>query len=584
MSNTSLPKIAIFCPLPPRKNGIADYLYEQIPYFSNYADIVVVIPDDQIEVAKLPGNAKALTRQAYLMSRKDFNGYHHVYHVGNNSDATYLLPILHSTPGTVVIHDLNLHHLMDLCSLAQGNFDSYTNILSHDYGWLGQRLGDQTKRLKLKGQFSTTQLLLNASIIDNAQHVIVHSQYAQRIVSARGQQQVSVIPHHLAPRALNGQSKLKDARRDLELPTDIPVFTSMGFIAEAKQITATLEALAELKAKGMNFLYILAGQCKANEYDVFSHIARLGLSKQVKVTGFLDEEAFYQYLSASDFIINLRYPSGGETSGTLTRALGMGLSCLVIDIGPFAEIPDSCAYKITYDNRFREQLKDAIEVLANSPLLRAEIGSRAATWIKSSQTLESTIPSYLKVITQGAPASGLSNHWHVGTLNTHPVESNIQPELPINNIFGDETSSTNLIVIKKDSSRLNITITDALFKLCISDWLCYFNSLLNIDGLLQLTILTESHLNDIFINEQLAKHGIQVLAISSQNKSILSTSHSSNDKIDIIARVYSKMLYLKHEGTSGEAPKLLSSDIMKGVIGRLEALSLQTGQDIGVTQ
>ena len=88
----------------------------------------------------------------------------------------------------------------------------------------------------------------------------------------------------------------------------------MGFIAKAKQIKSVLKALAKLKQEGTEFTYVLAGQCKPHEYDVHQDIADSGLADNVLVTGFLDEDAFFKYMLATDLIVNLRYPTGGESS------------------------------------------------------------------------------------------------------------------------------------------------------------------------------------------------------------------------------------------------------------------------------
>ncbi len=425
-------KLVVFCPLPPKPNGIADYFYEQIPYLAAATELRIVVPNDQHDVAPTPEGVSVYRLTEYLHSRDKFEGFRHLYHVGNNADAVYLLPVLLSTPGAVVIHDLNLHHLMDLTTLAQGRHDSYTMALHHDYGVLGQRLGEGTKKRRWKGTFSTSQLLLNASVIDNADSIIVHSQYAARIVSAR-QREVTVIPHHLAPEIDQYDIRNKLSFRDqLELPQDKAIFTSMGFIAKAKQIRAVLEAVKTLKDQGEAVLYVLAGQCKPHEYDVFADIKALGLEDSVLVTGFLTETQFYQYLGASDFIINLRYPSGGESSGTLTRALGMGLACIVINTGPFAEIPESCAIKLNYHEAFQAQLVAALLRLTQEPAEARRVGQAAKDWVNKSHRINDTVNSYLSVIQTTAEATKLTAVSQVSQLTArYTAELNVSNSLAV---------------------------------------------------------------------------------------------------------------------------------------------------------
>ena len=58
-------------------------------------------------------------------------------------------------------------------------------------------------------------------------------------------------------------------------------------------------------------------------------IRSMGLSANVRVLGFTPIEDFVGYLGACDIVLNLRYPTVGESSGTLLRSLGLGKAVLV---------------------------------------------------------------------------------------------------------------------------------------------------------------------------------------------------------------------------------------------------------------
>src|ERR1039458_7613132 len=69
-------------------------------------------------------------------------------------------------------------------------------------------------------------------------------------------------------------------------------------------------------------------------------IRSLGLSASVRLVGFAPIDDFTGYLSACDIVLNLRYPTVGESSGTLLRAMGLGKAALVSKVGSFREFPD----------------------------------------------------------------------------------------------------------------------------------------------------------------------------------------------------------------------------------------------------
>jgi SAM-dependent methyltransferase len=72
----------------------------------------------------------------------------------------------------------------------------------------------------------------------------------------------------------------------------------------------------------------------------------LGLEKHVRVMGYVPIEELEGWLSAVDICLNLRYPTVGESSGTLARALGLGRAVIVSDVGSFSELPDDVCLKV----------------------------------------------------------------------------------------------------------------------------------------------------------------------------------------------------------------------------------------------
>ncbi len=62
------------------------------------------------------------------------------------------------------------------------------------------------------------------------------------------------------------------------------------------------------------------------ELPLQSLIRSLGLGAHVRLLGYQPIEEFVGYLAACDIVLNLRYPTVGENSGTLMRALGLGQS------------------------------------------------------------------------------------------------------------------------------------------------------------------------------------------------------------------------------------------------------------------
>jgi len=360
-------QVVVFCPLPPKPNGIADYFSEQIPYFSRTTSVTVVLENEHPDPIGIAANVSVLRLEEYMWRQAEFACVPHIYHVGNNPDTQYMLPVLLSKPGLVVVHDLNLHYLVDLTNLAKGDKKGYELALTNNYGEAGKTIGRQLEQFGWKGQFMPHELMMNASIIMAAERILVHSKYSADKIAALGHNQVCTVPHHFSPAARKYQPKLK------------------------------MQYRGEL---GPEFTYVLAGQCKPHEYDVHQDIADSGLADNVLVTGFLDEDAFFKYMLATDLIVNLRYPTGGESSGTLTRAMGMGLCCVVVNIGPFGELPEDCAVKLNWDEDFSDNLQNQLKRLIEDKQYRVTFGKNAQKWVERTHNIAVTTKAYLNEAAQ----------------------------------------------------------------------------------------------------------------------------------------------------------------------------------------
>src|SRR6202008_4628716 len=91
-------------------------------------------------------------------------------------------------------------------------------------------------------------------------------------------------------------------------------------------------------------------------------------------------EDFNGFIGACDIVLNLRYPTVGENSGTLMRALGMGKAVVVSDVGSFAEFPDEVCLKAPVDASEEEHLYEYLNLLCSRPEVRRGLGERARDW------------------------------------------------------------------------------------------------------------------------------------------------------------------------------------------------------------
>ncbi len=159
-----------------------------------------------------------------------------------------------------------------------------------------------------------------------------------------------------------------------------------------------LRALAAIKEGLPPFRYVIAGELRPEEVDVESLVSSLGLTDVVSLLGYVDEADFFTLITASDVVVNLRYPIGGETSGSMIRALGGGACIVVVDKGPFSELPDEVACKLPWGPGFEVRLGERLLELAHNPAMRVAIGQAASRFIATHHNLEETVAGYMKAV------------------------------------------------------------------------------------------------------------------------------------------------------------------------------------------
>jgi glycosyltransferase involved in cell wall biosynthesis len=397
-SADSKKKLVLFAPYPPAKSGIADYVAELMPYHLAEFDVTLVIADD----APVPTDERprVLLASEYREHRAFFASASKLYHIGNNPHHCYMLDFLGRDPGTVVLHDFNLCYLHEMATLRFGNEARHFAAMESEYGALGRDILGWQLRNEHRELFAGYELPLNGDVLERATSIITHSRQVQYRVAARvPDKPVWYVPHHLSPRAAEYMMlSRQEARRQLGLPQDELVVTAVGFVTRAKHIAMTLAALSAIREQVGRFRFILAGERRPDEYDVDEDIAKSGLSSLVTCTDYLDEDSFFKHLAAADVIVNLRYPSGGEMSGTLVRALGLGIPTIVLDHGPMGELPDDAVRKITWDDDTLASLTRSLHELMTNASARLELGARAAEFVRSNHDIVGSAKTYNRIL------------------------------------------------------------------------------------------------------------------------------------------------------------------------------------------
>lgn len=368
-----LPDLGIVTPLPPLPSGVADYALDQARALAGRWSITFLVSDSQPDPSPFLPAATRVERWSRWAARPAVGSMKLLHHMGNNPQHDYVVDALHSHGGVVLLHELGLHNLMAYRTLGSGDEAGYERLLRAEIGDLAPALAQAGARgLRSAFQYSLTPLC--GSLVEASRGVIVHSPSAAQELQRRGcTKPVAIVPHFFEPRTVMNAAA---AKTRLGLCGETVTFGSLGFMTDAKLTFLIIETLGRLQEKLPPFRYLLVGET-GDDSMLRRALETAGIAERTTLTGYVGDEDFRSHLAASDIVFSLRYPSGGETSGTLVRALGHGKSVIAFDYGPFADFPDAALVKIPLDTENVSALEQAILSLAHDRARREALTQAA---------------------------------------------------------------------------------------------------------------------------------------------------------------------------------------------------------------
>ena len=358
-------RIAFFSPLPPTRSGIADYSHALLDRLARIAEIDTF--------TEKPAS--------FDPSRYDIA----VYQLGNNPHHAFVYEMAMKHPGVAVMHEANLHHLIADLTIRRGDWDAYLREVEQNAGADELEYARRYVRTVERGPDYSIPMI--RSILGQSRAAIVHSAAVEGELRASGfTGPIGKIPHgawmdqeHAATNGAGGGRM--EYRSRLGLTESTPLVGIFGFLKPYKRIAESLRAFRRLVRVVPDARLILVGEAHA-ELPLASMIPSLGLEAHARHLGFTEIGDFNGYLNACDIVLNLRYPTVGESSGTLLRALGMGKAVIVSDVGSFSELPDEICLKVPVDSSEEDYLFEYLNLLVTRPELARAMGARAREWAK----------------------------------------------------------------------------------------------------------------------------------------------------------------------------------------------------------
>lgn len=338
-------------PLPPTQSGVADYSADLLGELGQMADVTVVVGDD----GPLPDGPWRVLRASEV--RGGFDAA--LYQVGNHRAHAFGLELLGRFPGVLVLHDAMLHHLYADALLARGRLAEYWRMTVYE----GAAEAGFTAAIGAARPAWERDRLIGRAI-DRSIGVIVHSRSAAAaVLAARPRARVRMVHHGVAAPVI------------VEEPVGPFTVGTFGSLTDEKRIGSVVAAMGQLPDARL----LLVGEPSA---AVLSRT-----DSGVQATGRVALAEMERLMATCHVCVQLRWPTSGEASGPVMRALRFGRPTVVSDVGWFAELPDEAVRKIPAGLSEVEEgaaLAAMLRELAERPDERAQMGwaarELAARW------------------------------------------------------------------------------------------------------------------------------------------------------------------------------------------------------------
>lgn len=368
-------KIEWFAPLPPCKSGIADYTVEIAEELGRRVD-VRYWSFNRDEGRGLSPKIEMVDWTGTAIQHTALDGGIPVYHFGNHPGFHWpMWDLIDKRPGVAVIHDGVLLSLAaDAFLRERSDPRGFIRAMHRYYGAPGRVAArniveDKADRIAIGPKFPFIEYVL-----ERATAAIVHGRTLHDFIAARSDIPVLYLPLPYNAKLVE-QTRTLPPRQSFGDPLQIVVF---GHLAPNRRLHSILLAMSQSAYRERLHLTIAGNIARKGGIDL--EIEKLGLARQVTLSGYLEEEKLFPLLAKSDVAINLRFPTMGEASKTQLHLWTFRKPTLVTGTGWYAEQPADTVVALDSNNEIAG-IKSFFAQAFEKPQSLIEIGQRGRAWV-----------------------------------------------------------------------------------------------------------------------------------------------------------------------------------------------------------
>lgn len=386
------PKLAILTPWPEQATGIANFEYKIVPYLQKYYEIDIFSDALKQKYKKCEG-VKFYTIKEFEQKQDKYK--HVLYEIGNNADFhKEIFEQLEKKGGVAEIHDYLLTPFFFHSYFLKGNKNKFRDLLEKGYGIDGYEeflMSEKTLRQPDMDKFP-----MSHTIAACADKIIFHNHWSAEQL---GGENTAIIPHACFDKEKFENNNIINLMAHIKSKYNInkeTIIGCFGWVNANKRPQVVIKAVSELIKCGYPIKLCYWGKAEGNE--IYNLSKELDIQDSVVVSGYLDKEEYEAALEMTDIVVNLRYPSMGESSGTLCEAFKYGKAVIVTELNQYKEFPDEICWKVPVCEQEQELLKQYLKCLIDNKEVRKALGDNARNYADNVLNPEKIAFQYYKFL------------------------------------------------------------------------------------------------------------------------------------------------------------------------------------------
>lgn len=393
-NNSYKPKLAIFTPWPMQKTGIANFEYKLVPYLTKYFNITVFTSSKE-KTRKNMEDICIRDIECFNACRREYD--YKLYQIGNNNVFhKEIFDMFAKEGGIAEIHDFVLTPFFYWGYFKANQRRMFLKLLIDGYGEQGKLL---YKEMLASGDCpDINKYPMVEAVVSIAEKTIFHNSWCSSNIAQKNK---CVIPLPAFDFKIPQPSLMQQSRANIQRiinKQNETIIGCFGWINENKRPYIVIRAIKRLIEEGYAVKLAFWGENNLKELTEEIHFQQL--EESVVVSGYLSEEDYYAAMEITDIVVNLRYPSMGEASGTLCEALKMGKPVIVSDLNQYSEFPDEVCWKLPINELEDTLLYEYIKILVSEPSIKHALGENGREYANTVLNPENIARLYYHYIVQ----------------------------------------------------------------------------------------------------------------------------------------------------------------------------------------